>query len=64
MGNELEQKIMQEISKESKDAIESKVAVDKKVKNDMKRAVKTASDSTKIDKKALEKIKEEIQKDK
>ncbi len=63
-GNEFEQKVMQENNKESKDAVESKGVIEKKAKNDMKRAVKTATDSTKIDKKALEKIKEEIQKDK
>ena len=63
-GNEMEQKIMQENNKESKDAVESKGTVEKKSKSEMKRAVKTAVDSTKIDKKALEKIKEEIQKDK
>jgi hypothetical protein len=63
-GNEFEQKVMQENNKESNDAVESKGAVEKKSKNEMKRAVKTATDSTRIDKKALEKIKEEIQKDK
>lgn len=64
MGNEVEQKIMQENNKESKDAVESKGLIEKKAKNEMKKAVKTATDSTRIDKKALEKIKEEIQKDK
>jgi hypothetical protein len=63
-GDEINQKVMQENSKESKDAIESKGLIEKKEKTSMKRAVKNTDDSTKIDKKALEKIKEEIQKEK
>jgi hypothetical protein len=47
-----------------KDVIESKGAIDRKDKSTMKKSVKNAVDSTKIDKKVLEKIKEEINKEK
>jgi hypothetical protein len=47
-----------------KDAIETKGLIEKKEKSAMKKSAKTPVDSTKIDKKVLEKIKEEIQKEK
>jgi hypothetical protein len=49
---------------ENKDAIETKGLIEKKEKSAMKKSAKTPVDSTKIDKKVLEKIKEEIQKEK
>lgn len=62
-GDEVNQKIKSDESRNG-DVIEKKGLIEKKDKSAMRKAVKTATDSTKIDKKALEKIKEEIQKDK
>jgi hypothetical protein len=63
-GDEVNQNVLKDEKKESKDGVESKGVIEKKDKKSMKRAVKTATDSTKIDKNSLEKIKEEIQKEK
>ncbi|MCX6164645.1 MAG: hypothetical protein NTU73_07255 [Ignavibacteriae bacterium] len=61
-ADETKQKVKADEKTESKDNIESKGLIDKKEKMTMKKSAKSSTDSTRIDKKVLEKIKEEIEK--
>ena len=64
-GNEVNQKIKEDDKKDGKGNNENKSGIiEKKEKGALKKSVRSVTDSTKIDKKALEKIKEEIQKEK
>ncbi|MFA5404824.1 MAG: hypothetical protein WC358_07820 [Ignavibacteria bacterium] len=61
-ANEPKSIIKDEEKSETKDNKESKGLIDQKEKMTMKKSAKSTTDSTKIDKKVLEKIKEELEK--
>ncbi len=61
-ADEIKQNKIDDVKTETKDVIENKGLIEKKEKMTMKKNVRSTADSSKIDKKALEKLKEELEK--